>query len=86
MENNFKDVINNSLNSVCEETREKFCNIIKNPLYTPIYDISLRNQKELAQKRLKEIAKANLVSVKDFRTNPDNIFTMHELVNTFNIS
>jgi acyl-CoA oxidase len=81
MENNFKDVINNSLNSVCKETRDKFYELSKNPLYTPLYDISLRNQKELAQTRLKEISKANLASIKDFRTNPDNIFTVHELVN-----
>jgi acyl-CoA oxidase len=80
MENNFKDIINTSLNSVCKETKEKFFEIVKDPLYTPVYDVSLRNQKVLSQKRLKEISKANLVSVKDFRTNPENIFTMHELV------
>ena len=73
--------IDGVLNSVRRDTRKKVEEIIKDPLFTPIYDISIRNQKELAQRRLKRIADEKLVSVKDFRTDPENIFTMHEMVN-----
>lgn len=73
-------IIDSTLNSVNRNTRDKFSEIVKDPLFTPIYDVSIRNQKEIAQKRLKKIAESKLVSVKDFRTNPENIFTMHELV------
>ena len=72
--------IDASLNSLNSETRQKLCEMVKDPLFTPVYDVSIRNQKELAQQRLKKIADAKLVSVKDFTRNPENIFTMHELV------
>lgn len=71
------------LNNVKRNTREKVAEIIKDPLFTPIYDISIRNQKELAQRRLKRIADEKLVSVRDFKTDPENIFTMHEMVIKF---
>lgn len=75
-----KNLINDILNSGNRETREKFFELSKDPLFTPVYDISIRDQKTLAQERLKKIADAKLVSVRDFVKNPDNIFTMHELV------
>ncbi len=77
---NTKEFINKSLNSVNAETRQKIYNIAKDPLFTPIYDLSIRNQKELAQQRLKAISSAKVVSIKDFLSNPENIFTMHEMV------
>ena len=73
-------IIDKSLNTVNRETREKFSELVKDPLFTPVYDISIRNQKEIAQKRLKKVAEAKLVSVRDFKKDPENIFTMHELV------
>jgi acyl-CoA oxidase len=76
-------IIDSTLNSVNRNTRDKFSEIVKDPLFTPVYDVSIRNQKEVAQKRLKKIADSKLVSVKDFKTNPENIFTMHELVYFF---
>ena len=80
-------IIDSSLNSVNRNTRDKFSEISKDPLFTPVYDVSIRNQKEVAQKRLKKIADSKLVSVRDFKTNPENIFTMHELVYfLFNLS
>jgi acyl-CoA oxidase len=77
---NTKEFINTSLNSVNPETRDKIFNLVKDPLFTPVYDISIRNEKELAQQRLKVISSAKAVSIRDFLTNPENIFTMHEIV------
>ena len=73
-------IIDKSLNTVNRETRDKFSELVKDPLFTPVYDTSIRNQKEIAQKRLKKVADAKLVSVRDFKKDPENIFTMHELV------
>ena len=77
---NLTYLIDKSLNSVNRETREKYSEISKDPLFTPIYDISIRDQKALAQKRLKKVAEYKLVSVRDFKRDPENIFTMHEMV------
>jgi hypothetical protein len=83
---NLTYLIDQSLNSVNRETREKYSEIVKDPLFTPIYDISIRDQKELAQRRLKKVAEYKLVSVKDFKRDPENIFTMHEMVINFSLN
>jgi hypothetical protein len=83
---NLTYLIDQSLNSVNRETREKYSEIVKDPLFTPIYDISIRDQKELAQRRLKKVAEFKLVSVKDFKRDPENIFTMHEMVISFSLN
>ena len=78
--NEITSIISTSLNSVNKETREKVFSLVQDPLFTPVYDISIKNQKVLAQERLKKISAAKLVSVRDFRNDPENIFTMHEMV------
>lgn len=75
-----KTIIDEVLNNICRNTREKVSEVIKDPLFTPVYDVSIRNQKELAQRRLKKVAEAGIVSVRDFVRDPENIFTMHEMV------
>ena len=82
----FSKEIEESLNNKNRDTREKLFQLVKDPIFTPIYDISIRNQKELAQRRLKKIAEAKIVSVRDFKKDPENIFTMHELVRLFKFS
>lgn len=72
--------INNALNYSNKSTRDSMTELVTQPLFTPVYDMSIRDQKDLALKRLKEVVSKRLVSVKDFRTNPDNIFTMHEML------
>lgn len=69
------------LNSVNTETREKLAEAFKDPIFIPQYDVSIRKQKEIAQEKLKKISSLNLVSIRDFFTNPENIFTTHEMVN-----
>jgi acyl-CoA oxidase len=83
---NTKELINKSLNSLNPETRKKIFELAKDPLFTPVYDISIRNEKELAQQRLKLVSSVKAVSIRDFLTNPENIFTMHELVNISNLA
>jgi hypothetical protein len=73
-------ILNENLNSVNKTTRNALSNILKDSLFVPIYDISLREKKELALKRLQKITSAKVVSVKDFLKDPENIFTTHEMV------
>lgn len=88
MENDqdFRTLIEQTLNEVNRETREKMSKIMEEDLFVPVYDLSIRNQKELAQRRLKRIVDSKVVSVRDFVTNPENIFTMHEMVLLHNSS
>lgn len=78
--NDLKSILCNELNSVNRNTRQKMAEILKDNLFIPIYDLSIRKQKELALERLKKILSHHVVSVRDFQTNPENIFTMHEMV------
>jgi acyl-CoA oxidase len=73
-------VLNKQLNSVNKTTRNTLALCFKDKLFTPVYDISLRNQKELALERLKKVMSTKVVSISDFLKDPDNIFTVHEMV------
>ena len=55
-----------------------FKEFLKDPLFIPRYNVSLRYERELALERLKKIADAGYISVFDFEENPLNIFAAHE--------
>ena len=57
-----------------QDKRAKFKDFLKDPIYIPRFDISLRYERELALERLKRIAEAGFISVYDFERNPLNIF------------
>lgn len=61
------------------KTREGLKELFKQPLFTPKYNISLDQERQLAYDRLKTICDSGLFSVKDFWTNPRNIFAAHEI-------
>ncbi len=67
------------LHHSCFETRKKYEEITNDPIFTPRYNISLREQKDLALERLKILAKHKLFSVHDFSKNPLNVFANHEM-------
>jgi len=60
------------------DTRDGLKNLFKHPRYTPRYTMSLDEERDLAYDRVKAVCTSGLVSVKDFWTNPRNIFAMHE--------
>jgi seryl-tRNA synthetase len=62
-----------------EMRREFKHNFSKDELFIPQYDISIKESRELALKRLKLICDNNYVSVLDFKNNPHRIFASHEL-------
>ncbi len=68
------------LNSVNQETRSRCVELFKDNLFIPQYDVSIREQKEIALRRLQKLSDSRVVSVRDFLTNPENIFTTHEML------
>ena len=50
----------------CHSTRSKWRALASNPLFSPRYDISLLEAKDLALKRLQLVADAKVFSVFDF--------------------
>jgi acyl-CoA oxidase len=69
-----------ALNNVNKNTRKILAETFNDKIFVPVYDISLRNSKELALERLKKVISTKVVSIRDFLTNPKNIFTVHEMV------
>ncbi|KAL4462141.1 hypothetical protein ABPG72_010457 [Tetrahymena utriculariae] len=67
------------LDGSCHETRKKWKEFSQDPLFVPRYNISLREQKDLALERLKIVAKNRVFSVHDFAKNPLNVFANHEM-------
>jgi acyl-CoA oxidase len=74
-------LLNDNLNKVNRNTRNALANVLKDNLFVPVYDISLREMKELALKRLQKVTSSKMVSIRDFLKDPENIFTTHEMVN-----
>jgi acyl-CoA oxidase len=63
-----------------QETREALRALFKDSLFTPRYNISLDEERDLAYERLKSICDNKLISVLDFKENPHRIFSVHEAV------
>lgn len=75
------EILNNELNSTNKLTREIISKAaLEDDLFIPVYDISMRNQKDLAYKRLMKLLSLKTVSVRDFLKDPENIFVTHEMV------
>lgn len=62
----------------CPEERANLKDLMKDPLFTPKWNISIDEERELALERLRRLCLSNNFSIKDFRTNPLRIFAAHE--------
>jgi acyl-CoA oxidase len=80
---NLNKILNDRLNSINRTTRNALSNCFKDEIFIPVYNISLREQKELALRRLQKVISTKMVSIRDFLNDPENIFTVHEMVNIF---
>ena len=58
----------------------KWFELFKDPVWVPRYNMSWTQTRDEPLKRLRMVAKSGLVSVKDFFTNPKNIFLAHEFI------
>ncbi len=65
-------------------TRQKLVEVFSEnkELFYPMYNLSLKAQKYISQERLKKVLEQGVVSVNDFESDPNNIFTTHEMVST----
>lgn len=79
MSKNTAVLLNALLEPDNREKRQQFKTFLKDPLFVPRFDVSLRYEREIALERLKRIADAGFISVYDFETNPLNIFAAHEI-------
>ena len=71
--------LNRTLDTNNLETRKKLKDIFKDDIYRPKYNLSLNQERDLAYNRLKKICDKRVISVNDFKDNPRNIFTAHEI-------
>ena len=60
------------------ENRARLKELMRDPLFTPRWNISLEEERELALERLRRLCHSGSFSIKDFRSNPLNIFAAHE--------
>ena len=65
--------LNNLLENDNQQKRAAFKEFLKDPIFIPRFDVSLRYEREIALERLKRIADAGFISVFDFERNPLNI-------------
>lgn len=63
----------------CHDLRNKWKEFTKDPVFIPIFNLGMNEQKELAYKRLKKLADQKLFSAFDFFENPLKVFANHEM-------
>ena len=61
------------------ETRQKMRKLMQDEMFLPKYAIPLEEEREAAYKRLKLICEKKFFSIRDFGSNPRNIFAVHEI-------
>lgn len=61
------------------ELRDSLKEVFKDPIYTPRYQLSLKEERELAYERIKKLCDSGLVDVSYFGDDPRKIFAIHEV-------
>ncbi len=62
------------------DLRAKMKQTLKDPVFKPLYNLSLDEERELAYQRLKKFLGEGHISVYDFQTDPRRIFAAHEIL------
>jgi acyl-CoA oxidase len=75
----FAEKLNVHLEPDNRPKRAAFKEFLKDPLFVPRFDVSLRYEREIALQRLKRVAEGGFISVYDFEKNPLNVFAAHEI-------
>ena len=61
------------------DAREKLKELFKDDIFIPRYNISLKQERDIALERLQKLCDQKIFSVKNFLDNPRRIFTAHEV-------
>lgn len=73
--------LGDALLGVDTKKRDQWYSLLKDPVFKPIYNYnSWEETREHPLKKLQAISKSKVVSVKDFGTDPHNIYTAHEFI------
>ena len=75
-----KEDLTTYLDRTCLENRAKWRALSTDPIFKYRKDQTLPQLRELAFQRMKKVFSSKVVSVHDFRNNPLNIFTAHEMI------
>ena len=70
--------IDNAINCHNRSTRDSIASLSNDNDFKLIFDQTIRQDKERVFKKLQKFSNLKVVSVKDFRKDPQNIFTAHE--------
>jgi acyl-CoA oxidase len=62
------------------EKRGRWMEVLRDPVWRPLYNGPLEAHRELAYRQLQKVMGAGVVSVQDFFRDPTNIFTAHEMI------
>jgi acyl-CoA oxidase len=61
--------------------RTKWFNLLKDPVFVPTYNFKTWEEtRDAPMQKLKKVQEAKMVSVRDFGTDPHNIFLAHEFL------
>lgn len=71
--------LRNILENDNHDYRDKLKLLFSDPIFTPRLDMSIKDQKELAYKRLRKLFQSGLVDLQDFEKDPRRIFALHEV-------
>ncbi|ETW03619.1 hypothetical protein H310_05022 [Aphanomyces invadans] len=80
------DKMNEWLDPDNRDMRRELKAFLKDDSFRPRYNIPLAEEREIALSQLKKICDAKFFSVKDFHTNPHNIYAAHEIAGLTNPS
>jgi acyl-CoA oxidase len=75
-----KEDLTTYLDRTCLENRAKWRALSTDPIFKYRRDQTLPQLRELAFERMKKVFASKVVSVSDFKNNPLNIFTAHEMI------
>lgn len=67
-------------------TRDRLRAFLKKDTFRPRYNISMEEEREIALNQLKLICSHDFLSINDFKSNPSNIFAVHEIAGMTNVS
>ena len=75
------DSLSLKLLGISAEKRDKWFNLLRDPVFTPVYNYAnLTDAREHSMRKVRRVWSERLFSVREFDTDPHNIFSSHEFI------